>query len=80
MMFPNIKAKTLPGLILVLNKALDYFAHNIDEKNLNLKYIEIKEGITAPAPATGKAIIYTDSAGTLKIKFSDGTIKTFTLT
>lgn len=80
MMFPNIKAKTLTGLIIVLNKALDHFSKNIDENNLKLAYIEIKEGITAPAPATGKAIIYTDSAGDLKIKFSDGTIKTFTLT
>ncbi len=37
----------------------------------------IKDGITAPAAITGLAVIYVDTAdGDLKIRFSDGTIKT----
>ena len=37
----------------------------------------LKDGITAPATVTGMAVMYVDSAdGDLKIKFSDGTVKT----
>lgn len=39
--------------------------------------LELTDGVTAPATGTGRAIIYVDSAdGDLKIKFSDGTVKT----
>lgn len=39
--------------------------------------LAIDDGITAPSTITGKASIYVDSSdGDLKIKFSDGTIKT----
>ena len=39
--------------------------------------LELTDGVTAPATAGGRAIIYVDSTdGDLKIKFSDGTVKT----
>lgn len=39
--------------------------------------LAIKDGMTAPATQSGYAQIYVDSAdGDLKIKFSDGTIRT----
>jgi len=43
--------------------------------------LTIPDGITAPTSnLTGKAIIYIDSAdGDLKIRFSDGTVKTITI-
>ena len=37
----------------------------------------IKDGVTAPATSSGKALMYVDSAdGDLKVKFGDGTVKT----
>jgi len=37
----------------------------------------IKDGVTAPATLSGKALMYVDSAdGDLKVKFGDGTVKT----
>lgn len=80
MIFPNIKAKTLSGLITVLNKALGHFSNNIDESNLKLSCIEIKSQIATPTPKLGEIIIYMDSSGDLKLLKPDGTIKTFTLT
>ena len=39
--------------------------------------LEITDGITAPTPNTGMAVLYVDSAdGDLKVKFNDGTVKT----
>lgn len=39
--------------------------------------IAITDGMTAPSTASGKALIYVDSAdGDLKVKFGDGTVKT----
>ena len=39
--------------------------------------IELTDGVDEPVLAVGRAIVYVDSAdGDLKIKFSDGTIKT----
>ena len=41
------------------------------------KYIDLKDGVTAPSTLTGYARIYVDtSGGDLKVKFSDGTVKT----
>jgi hypothetical protein len=41
--------------------------------------MRIPDGITAPATATGYAVLYVDSAdGDLKVKFGDGTVKTIT--
>ena len=53
--------------------------YNINEINLKLSKIEINVLADEP-PTTGKAIIYMDSLGDLKLKKPDGTIKTFTLT
>jgi hypothetical protein len=40
-------------------------------------YLAIKDGISAPGAATGKARIYVDSTdGDLKVVFADGTVKT----
>lgn len=40
-------------------------------------YIAVADGITAPSTVTGMAAIYVDTAdGDLKVKFSDGTVKT----
>jgi len=37
----------------------------------------LKDGVTAPATATGFANLYVDTAdGDLKVKFADGTVKT----
>lgn len=42
-----------------------------------MQYLDVTDGITAPAAATGRARIYVDTAdGDLKIIFADGTIKT----
>jgi hypothetical protein len=42
-----------------------------------MQYLDITDGITAPAAATGRARIYVDTAdGDLKVIFADGTIKT----
>jgi hypothetical protein len=42
-----------------------------------MQYLDINDGITAPAAATGRARIYVDTAdGDLKVIFADGTIKT----
>lgn len=39
--------------------------------------LALQDGITAPATITGHAVIYVDAAdGDLKVKFSDGTVKT----
>lgn len=39
--------------------------------------VVIVDGVTAPDTLTGKASIYVDTAdGDLKVKFSDGTVKT----
>lgn len=42
-----------------------------------MQYLDVTDGITAPAAATGRARIYVDTAdGDLKVIFADGTIKT----
>jgi hypothetical protein len=42
-----------------------------------MQYLDITDGITAPAAATGRARMYVDTTdGDLKIIFADGTIKT----
>jgi hypothetical protein len=42
-----------------------------------MQYLDVTDGVTAPAAATGRARIYVDTAdGDLKIIFADGTIKT----
>lgn len=42
-----------------------------------MQYLDIDDGMTAPASATGRARIYVDSAdGDLKVVFADGTVKT----
>lgn len=39
--------------------------------------LELTDGVTVPLTTGGRALIYVDSAdGDLKIKFSDGTVKT----
>ena len=46
-------------------------------EEINMSYLSIEDGLTAPSAATGKALIYVDSAdGDLKVKFSDGVTKT----
>lgn len=42
-----------------------------------MQFLDVTDGITAPAAATGRARIYVDTAdGDLKVVFADGTIKT----
>jgi hypothetical protein len=42
-----------------------------------MQYLDVTDGVTAPAAATGRARIYVDTAdGDLKVIFADGTIKT----
>jgi hypothetical protein len=42
-----------------------------------MQYLDINDGMTAPAAATGRARIYVDTAdGDLKVVFADGTVKT----
>lgn len=44
---------------------------------LHSDYLMLIDGVTAPGTATGKALIYVDTAdGDLKVKFGDGTVKT----
>lgn len=42
-----------------------------------MQYLDVTDGITSPAAASGRARIYVDTAdGDLKVVFADGTIKT----
>ena len=42
-----------------------------------MQYLDVTDGVTAPASATGRARIYVDTAdGDLKVIFADGTVKT----
>ena len=50
---------------------------NTGEVRLEAGFIAVSDGITAPAHETGVAKLYVDTAdGDLKVKFSDGTVKT----
>lgn len=57
-------------------------ANNIGEAGIEAGQVHsqllvLKDGVTAPSTFSGQAAIYVDSAdGDLKIKFSDGTVKT----
>lgn len=46
--------------------------------NAMTRFLQLADGVTAPAAtASGVAMIYIDTAdGDLKVKFSDGTVKT----
>jgi hypothetical protein len=80
MKYTSIFGKDLREFIFNFNEKMKVLFNNINENNLNLNQLEIKEGIEPPTPKLGKAIIYVDSAdGNLKLKKSNGTIKTFTL-
>lgn len=40
----------------------------------------LKDGVTAPSTVSGAAVIYVDTAdGDLKVRFSDGTVKTIVI-
>lgn len=80
MIYKSIFGTDLRSFIFNFNERMKPMFSNIDEKNCKFNQLEVKEEIAEPPAEAGKAIIYTDSAGALKIKFSDGTIKTFTLT
>lgn len=46
------------------------------EASVVQQYVQIKDGITAPATKAGLSRIYVDTAdGDLKIKYGDGTVK-----
>ena len=52
---------------------------NPDEKLDVNGAITIKDGMSAPSTHTGKATIFVDIDGDLKIKFGDGTVKTIVI-
>ena len=79
MIWKPIYGDTLKAFIYNFNERFRRDMYNIDENNLKLSKIEISVLADEP-PTTGKAIIYMDSVGNLKLKKPDGTIKTFTLT
>lgn len=79
MIWKDITAKTLEGFINVFNKTFRHFTSNLDETNLKLSQIEIKNEIFEPEAKNGKVIIYKDSTG-FKYKNPDGTTGTFTTT
>jgi hypothetical protein len=65
---------TLGGIPALFQRWLDETVRRINTPNQTL---ELPDGITAPDTVTGKAVIYVDAAdGDLKVKFSDGTVKT----
>lgn len=80
MIWKDIKAKTLEGLISVLNKELRHLTNNLDENNVTFKHIKTipTASTNVPIPITGGNIFI--EGGDVKIKFSDGSIKKFTLT
>lgn len=80
MFWKNIFGRDLIEFMNNINLALKNAFNNINENNLNLNYLEFKDTTTAPTPKPGRAIIYKDASGNLKILFPDGTEKTFTLT
>jgi len=50
---------------------------DIEAVQVHSQLFVLKDGVTAPSTLSGQAAIYVDSAdGDLKIKFSDGTVKT----
>lgn len=53
--------------------------NGIQTEDVSLARLGIVEGIATPTNVTGMAIIYSDAADVLKIRFASGTIKTFTL-
>jgi len=79
MIWKPIYGDTLKAFINNFNERFRKDMYNINENNLKLSKVEISVLADEP-PTTGKAIIYMDSAGNLKLKKPDGTVKTFTLT
>lgn len=78
MIWKDIKAKTIEGLINVLNKELRHFTKNLDENNSSFKYIHIKTIASAdvPTPSNGGHLFIDSADDTLKIKHSNGSITT----
>lgn len=79
MIFKPIYGDTLKAFINNFNERFRKDMYNINERNLKLSKVEISVLADEP-PTTGKAIIYMDTSGNLKLKNPDGTVKTFTLT
>lgn len=79
MIWKPIYGDTLRAFINNFNERYRRDMYNINEINLKLSKIEINVLADEP-PTTGKAIIYMDTSGNLKLKKPDGTVKTFTLT
>lgn len=79
MIWKPIYGDTLRAFINNFNERSRRDMYNINENNLKLSKIEINVLADEP-PTTGKAIIYMDTSGNLKLKKPDGTVKTFTLT
>lgn len=78
MIWKDIKAKTIEGLINVLNKELRHFTNNLDENNSSFKYIHIRTiaSTDVPTPISGGHLFIDISDDTFKIKHSNGSITT----
>jgi hypothetical protein len=71
----------LPGQPPQYNQSFEQQRSGIIERALGLtkttQTVELIDGVDAPGPAVGKALLYVDAAdGDLKVVFSDGTVKT----
>jgi hypothetical protein len=53
---------------------------NVHWANVITTFLSLKDGTAEPAPYTGDAALFVVAGKILKIKFSDGTVKTVTLT
>jgi hypothetical protein len=68
----------LKAFINNFNERFRQLWYNISDENLKLSKVELDVLYSEPK-TNGKAIIYYDSSGNLKLKTPDGTIKTITL-
>lgn len=81
MKFTEIFGRDIVELKHNLNTFLrNLLRHGISEENLNLDVLEISSSTTEPTAKAGKIIIFVDSAGNIKAKLPNNTIKTFTTT
>lgn len=68
----------LKAFINNFNERFRQLWYNISDENLKLSKVEL-DVLDSEPKTNGKAIIYYDSSGNLKLKTPDGTIKTITL-
>lgn len=84
-MFPDNPAEPYVAAVSTqfdLGRVVVYQANEpVSHQRTVAQSLALTNGITAPAAVTGRAVIYVDTFdGLAKIKFANGTVKTFTVT